>query len=308
MMGLFELVVRLVSGLVLLLCNGLFVTTEFALTRLRQFDREDLGDGWGQDLAWSMTEELEIYLTACQVGISITSILEGVVFEPAVTHLLLPVTSLFGLGTETTSWISVAVAVVIIQLMHTVWGEQSPTYLGVEKPREVVSVFAPILYGWTWVSYPLIWLGDHLAKWTLRLFNISMTRSWTQEDEESIDDPADLQRRMGELLSKGELSEERRREVVNALEISEVTTAEVMVPREDIEVIDVERSFEENLNLIAQGRFSRFPLVHGDIEDYRGTVYVPVLFREIESICDGMLEWSDVAVESMTVSADLPVS
>lgn len=306
-MGLLELISRLVSGLFLLLANGVFVTTEFAMTRLRQFDQEDLGDDGSLDLAWRMTEELEIYLTACQVGITITSILLGVVFEPGVTALIYPVTELAGMSHANTEFVSIALAVVLIQLMHTVWGEQSPTYLGVEKPREVAAVFAPVLYGWTWLSYPLIWVGDHLAKWTLSLFGISLTRSWT-EGEEDVADKFNLRRQMGELLSQGELSDERREEVINALEIDQLATSEIMVPRGDIQAIDLTRTVEENVEAITRGGFSRFPLIEGSIDSYRGVIYAPGILSHLDRLREGEMGWDEVAVETMTVRPGCPVS
>ncbi|MFB6346615.1 MAG: CNNM domain-containing protein [bacterium] len=290
----------------LLLTNGMFVTTEFAMTRLRQFDREELDGGGSLDLAWKMTEELEIYLTACQVGITITSILLGVVFEPGVTELIFPLTEVFGFSEPNTRFVSAALAVVLIQLMHTVWGEQSPTYLGVEKPLEVASVFAPVLYVWTWVSYPLIYVGDHLAKGTLGLFGISLTRSWTEDED--IEDMGDLRRQLGELLSKGELPEDRREEVINALEIEETIVEEIMIDRSQIKAINTERSVEENLELMSEERLSRFPLIDGSLDQYRGTIYVPGLIPRLTKLQEGEIQWEDVAVEMMTVSHDLPVS
>lgn len=307
MMGTVELAVRVISGFVLLAINGLFVMTEFALTRLRQFDESEFQGTSSLRLAWKMTEELEIYLTACQVGITITSILLGVVFEPGVTALILPVTARVGLGPAQTAWVSVVLAVALIQLMHTVWGEQSPTYLGVEEPKRVASFGAPIVYAWTWTSYPLIYVGDHLAKWTLRVFGVELTRSWTQEDEH-IDDETELRQRMMDLLARGDLSEERREEVVNTLEMDVRSTRSIMVDREDIRYLSTRNSTEENLAIIEQAHFSRLPLVEDSPDEYVGTVYVPPVVGQIEGLRSGEVGWEDVAVEAMTVPADLSIS
>lgn len=305
-MAISELVIRLLSGIVLLLANGMFVTTEFALTRLRQFDEEDMGDSPSLNLAWQMTEQLEIYLTACQLGITVTSILLGVTFEPGVTHLILPLTSALGIGSTESSFVAIGIAVVIIQFMHTVWGEQSPTYLGVEKPLMVARVFAPILYGWSWACSPVIYLGDHMAKATLKLFGITLDRSWT--DTETIDTPAELRQEIGKLLSKGELPDERRAEVINALEIDDLTTKSIMVPREDIRAFSTEKSVEENLDQLSEHQYSRFPLINETLDEYRGTVYIPALPPVLHELRNGDLDWEDVSVDTMTVSPDLPVS
>jgi CBS domain containing-hemolysin-like protein len=80
---------RLFGGVGLLLGNGFFVTTEFAMTRVRQFQEgEFLDHGRGLERAWNMTERLEIFLSGCQVGITICSVGLGVVAEPAVTAVI----------------------------------------------------------------------------------------------------------------------------------------------------------------------------------------------------------------------------
>jgi CBS domain containing-hemolysin-like protein len=302
-----ELIFRIFSGIFLLSLNGIFVMTEFALTRLRQHDESEFRDGGTLELAWDMTGELEIYLTACQLGITITSILLGVVFEPAITELIFPLVELIGLTANQTSFLAIGIAVVLIQFMHTVWGEQSPTYLGVERPKQVAGVFAPILYGWTWACYPVIYLGDHMAKWTLGLFNVELTRSWT-EDEGKDQPITDLRGQIGELLARGELSEERREEVLNALEIGQITTREIMVNRDSIRAVSTERSLEENLEAMGQSGFSRFPLIGESLDEYRGIIYVPGILSSLDGIKAGEITLEDLAFEVMTVSPELSVS
>lgn len=79
-----EITIRLVAGLALILVNGFFVAIEFVLTRVRQYPAEAF-DETGLRRAWEMTQDLEIYLTRCQVGITATSIAVGIVAEPALS-------------------------------------------------------------------------------------------------------------------------------------------------------------------------------------------------------------------------------
>lgn len=303
-----EITIRIVAGLVLLGLNALFVTTEFALTRLRQFDKEDLGDRRTLNLAWDMTGQLEIYLTSCQVGITLTSILLGVVFEPGVTELIHPLTALIGLSAARTSVLSVVLSVVGIQLMHTVWGEQTPTYLGVEKPIEVAALFSPVVYAWTWVAYPVIFVGDYLAKGTLHLMGITLTRSWTETSGEEIESRAELRQHLGRLLSEGELSDERRKEVLNALDIEARSTRSIMIDRSDIRAIRVDRSVEENLDLVEEHRYSRYPLIDGNLDEFLGIIYLPALLPQVDALQEGTASWEDIAAAPMSVPADLPIS
>ncbi len=299
------------AGAVLILANGFFVTTEFALTRLRQFTRAELEGSERLRRAWEMTERLEIYLTGCQLGITASSILLGVVAEPAFTVLLERVVGLVGLAPGLRHAISITASVVLINLIHKVWGEQAPTYLGVERPLEVLERLAPALWWWTKVMEPVILLGDGLAKGTLGLFGVEISRSWTEaeEDEGPITSFLELRQRLRGLLSRGEqLDSERRREVLRALEIQDIPVREVMVPRDEVTALSTRRPLAENLRTVADLRYLRFPLVGDDLDDVRGTVYLTSVFAALEELRDGRTTLETIAVEPMRVDADLPVS
>ncbi len=299
-----EIAIRLIGGILLVLANAFFVSIEFALTRLRQYSKEEIKADKGLERAWEMTKELEIYLTGCQLGISVTSILLGIVAEPAVTELLRPMVGLFGVEGQALSAISIVVGIVLINLIHKIWGEQSPTYLGVERPRQVAYYLAPGLYWWVKITYPFILLGDGLAKQTLRLFNVEMTRSWVEEDSS----PADIKGKIGDLLKSGGLSEERRDEVVKALEIDEIPVKNIMVPREDIIFLSSEKDIHENLEIIRNRMQSRYPLVGDSPDDFRGVLYASEILAHIEELQSDEIMLQDLCRADMTVNQDLPVS
>lgn len=323
-MGSLELTLRLVGGALLTLSNAFFVVTEFALTRTPQFEEEEFQETSGQRRAWEMTGELEIYLTGCQLGITTSSILLGVIAEPAVSVVLEPVLGLFGLGGATLTTVSVVVAVVIINLIHKIWGEQAPTYLGVERPKAVASYLMPGLYWWTRVMKPVIYLGDGLAKGTLGLFGVEVSRSWTEEEKEGVegedgeaeDGEAEgpltshhaVRRQVGQVLSQGDLSRERRVEVLRTLEIEEVPVREIMVAREDMIVLDAGTDLEENLHRMRAHPFDRYPLVGDTLDDVRGAVYTPAVFRDLQALQSGERTLDDVAAPPVTVPGDMPVS
>lgn len=299
-----EIAIRLISGIFLVLANAFFVAIEFALTRLRQYSEEEIKEDKGLERAWEMTKELEIYLTGCQLGISVTSILLGIVAEPAVTELLRPVVSLFGVEGQALSAISIVVSIVIINLIHKIWGEQSPTYLGVERPRQVAHYLAPGLYWWVKITYPFILLGDGLAKQTLRLFNVEMTRSWVEEESS----PADIKGKIGDLLKSRGLSEERRDEVVKAYEIDEIPVKDIMVSRDDIIFLSSEKDIHENLEIIRNRMQSRYPLVGDSPDDFRGVLYASEILAHIEELQSDDKNLQDLCRANMTVDQDLSVS
>lgn len=297
-------IVRFIAGLSLLGLNAAFVSIEFALTRLRQFDKDEVTGNWATNLAWKMTEQLEIYLTACQVGITITSILLGVVFEPAVTNLIHPLTAMMQLGPVTTSWISVLLSVGFIQFLHTVWGEQSPTYIGVESPRLVAGWLSPLLYGWAWVSYPLITVGDYFAKHTLQLFGVTLTRSWTEGES-----PRDLTGEIGEILHNSVLDEEETREVLNTIEATERPVSEVIIPTEDVVTVGIDQTPQSILEAMRANRqYTRFPLIGEDLLDCRGILYANQALGEFKDMESGQEDIQALASSALFLEHDTSIS
>lgn len=303
---------QLLGGILLVAANAFFVVIEFALTRIPQFNEEEFQDHPGLRRAWEMTDQLEIYLTGCQLGISSTSILLGIIAEPAVTELLRPVVGLFGVEGQSLSAISIVVAIILINLIHKIWGEQAPTYLGVERPKQVARYGAPVLYWWVKITYPFILLGDGVAKQTLRLFGVEMTRSWKEteleEDEESYSSRATLKKQIANLVQGKDLSEERKEEIVKSVEIDEIPTRNIMIPRNEINLLSTQDTFKENFKIIRETMKNRYPLVGADIDDFVGILYTPEILARVKELQKGDIILDDLDHYNMAVPADLKVS
>ncbi|WP_318571013.1 hemolysin family protein [Salinigranum marinum] len=299
-----ELTLRLLSGVLLILANGFFVAIEFALTRVRQYPKSEF-DVPGLKRAWEMTQDLEIYLTSCQVGISATSIAVGIVAEPALASLIDPVfenTLLTSIGAGG------ILAFVIINLLHLTHGEQTPTYLGVERTKFVARYGATPLYWFAKLLYPVIVLGDSVAKWTLGLFGVEMTGAWLETETGRVESRADLRHRLGTLLDRGNLSEERQEEILNAFTVGERPVSDIMTDREDIIFLSTAVSAQENFDRIGTSPHTRFPLIGNDPADYRGVVYVPAVVDRIDELRRGEVTFEDIAAPPMTLRADTLIS
>ncbi|WP_096388970.1 CNNM domain-containing protein [Halopenitus persicus] len=302
-----EILVRLLAGLLLILTNGFFVAIEFALTRARQFSKEEfIEDGHpALERAWKMTQDLEIYLTTCQVGITASSIAVGIVAEPALAAIFEPLfagSALAGIGA------GALIAFLIINLVHLTHGEQTPTYLGVERSRMVCRYGATPLYLCNWLISPLITLGDAVAKRTLKLFGVEMTGAWLETEEDVIETRSDLRNRLGSVLEEGGLPEERREEIMNALHVGEREVRDVMIPPEQIISLSTEVDTEENFRRMAEHPHTRYPMVGEELTDFEGIIYAPVLERHREELQTGDLDLVDLAAPPMTLPADAAIS
>jgi len=299
-----EIVFRIAAGAFLILINAYFVAIEFGLTRLRQYPESEM-DTPGLRRAWEMTDDLEFYLTTCQVWISGTSIALGIVAEPGLAALFAPFFENTGLASAGAGSL---LGFFIINMVHLTHGEQTPTYLGVERSKQVAAYGARPLYWFAWLISPLIEVGDWVAKATLGLFGVEMTGSWTEAEEEVLETRAQLRNRLGSMMEEIELPEERREEVLNALAVDELVVREVLTPADDIVSLSTTASAEENLDRIRDTPHSRFPLVGDDPNNFQGIVYAPSIVSRYDELRDGDLTFADVAAPPMTISADASVS
>jgi CBS domain containing-hemolysin-like protein len=303
-MGGIEITARLLAGVALILANGFFVAIEFGLTRARQYSKEEFMEA-GLERAWNMTDRLEIYLTSCQVGITASSIAVGIVAEPALAALFAPV---FG-GTFLASVGAGAIlAFLIINLLHLTHGEQTPTYLGVERSKQVCRYGATPLYYFAKAISPLIKLGDGIAKWTLSLFGVEMTGAWQETEADVIETRGDLHKELSSVLDESGLPKERRQEVMNALVVGDVPVRGIMVPREEIVVLSTIDSVAEIRETIEEHPHSRFPLVGENLEDFRGVIYLPSIVNRFEALTEGEIGIEDLATSPMRLPAHEEVS
>jgi CBS domain containing-hemolysin-like protein len=302
-----EISLRLVAGVGLILANGFFVAIEFDLTRARQFTEQEFVAGGHTALqrAWEMTQNLELYLTTCQVGITASSIAVGIVAEPALAALFEPLfadTRLASVGG------GAVLAFLLINLVHLTHGEQTPTYLGVERSRTVCRYGATPLYWFHRLISPIITLGDGIAKWTLKLFGVEMTGAWLETETDVIESRADLRNRLDSLLDEGGLSEERHEEVMNALRIGEQPVREVMIPAEEIVALSTAVDPAENIDRMEAHPHTRYPLIGETLSEFHGVVYVPIVTRHREAFADGTIDFTEIAAPPMTLSPDVDVS
>ena len=299
-----EVAIRLVAGVALILANGFFVAIEFALTRVRQYPESEF-EGPRLRRGWEMTDDLEIYLTSCQVGITASSIAVGIVVEPALASLFEP---FFGSTVLASVGAGGILAFLIINLLHLTHGEQTPTYLGVERSKFVVRYGATPLYYFTTLISPIIAIGDGVAKWTLRLFGVEMAGAWLDAETDSIETRADLRHELGSVLDRGNIPDERREEILNALTIGDRPIREVMTPVEDVVFLSTAVPIAENLTRVGTNPHTRLPLVGTEASDFRGIVYVPSVIDRIDDLRDGTATLEDIAAPPMTVSATTPIS
>src|SRR5690606_34014863 len=161
-----ESILLLVIAFLLVLLNGFFVAAEFSLVKLRQTRVKSIMKlyGWRGRLLGKVHEDLDAYLSACQLGITLASLGLGWIGEPAFAALLAPLLPAIAVVNEQLLHpISSCVAFLIISYLHIVIGELAPRSMATRRSEPVGVWTAAPLYAFYWLMYPAIWMLNHSA-------------------------------------------------------------------------------------------------------------------------------------------------
>ncbi|USG67298.1 hemolysin family protein [Brevibacillus ruminantium] len=276
-MELWGSVMNLFLIVVLVLLNGFFVATEFAVVKVRESRITQLvaeGNKRAENVE-QVLDNLDAYLSACQLGITLASLGLGWLGEPAIARLLHPVFQYFGLSETLVGSISFIIAFSIITFLHIVMGELAPKSLAIQRTEWVaLHVSKPIRLFYK-IMYPFIAFLNWSAAKILSLAGIQINPHQEAHTEEEIRILVSESHKSG-LIDQTELML-----VDNIFDFSETMAREIMVPRTDMVVLNLRDSFEENISLVQHGRYTRFPVVDGDKDHVVGSLHIKDLLTSV---------------------------
>jgi CBS domain containing-hemolysin-like protein len=274
------LLVALALGLVLV--NAFFVAAEFAMVRVRATRMEALvAEGhWQARLARAIQRRLDVFLSATQLGITLTSLGLGWIGEPAFAHVLAGAFAALGVSSpRVIQNASIAVGFAIITVLHIVVGELAPKSYAIRFTERVALWVALPMRIFQIVFAPALWLLHRAAKGTLALLGVTAETSGELAHSED-----ELRLLLAESHRVGELSGTKRELLENVIDYTERTARHVMVPRADIFYVSLARPLEENLAVVTQAAATRFPLCSSDIDHVIGMVHVKDLFNRRDQL------------------------
>jgi CBS domain containing-hemolysin-like protein len=249
--------ISLTAVVALLAANAFFVAAEFALVKAKGFRIQtdaDAGNSSAQ-LTLKIQANLESYLAACQLGITMASLGLGWIGEPAVAALLLPLLQPLGLSDAAIHQIAFLTGFLIFSSLHIVIGEQVPKSFAIRQPERVSMMTALPLQLFYWFAFPLTWVLDRASRGTLRLLGV---------EESTHGDALTLQEFKGVVATSrkhGKISRTRATMMKNLIELDERPVGWVMVPRHEVTVLRTSATDEDNLRKIADKKHSRYPLL-----------------------------------------------
>jgi CBS domain containing-hemolysin-like protein len=266
--------ILLVLGLVLL--NGLFVAAEFALVKVRdtQLDALVAKGNRRAKAARFILANLNSFLSATQLGITMASLGLGWVGEPIFTALLSPVLVWLHVGSEALRHsISFAVGFTALTFLHISAGELAPKWTAIQHPLPI-SLWAAYPLRWFYVvSYPFGWLLNRTAQWLVRQAGIETLSGAPAHS------PEELRLVVSSSKEQAGRSALGREIVLNALDLRGRVAREVMRPRREIVSLDSAASIANCLEVAEKTRYSRFPLCEGgDLDKTLGVIHIKDLY------------------------------
>lgn len=267
------------TALFLVFLNGFFVASEFSIVKVRGTKIEELVRKGKKHahLASGMVHNMDEYLSATQLGITIASLGLGWIGEPAFAALFLPLLSAFGsLDLVVAHTISAGMAFLLITFLHIVLGELAPKSLAIQKPEPVILAASGGMTLFYKASYPFIWVLNKAAFLFLKIFGIHPV-----DELGSAHSEEELRIILAKSLEKGVLDAEEQQLLDRVFAYGDRSARQIMVPSGDVIFMDIHNSFRENAELARKSRHTRYPLCDHSLGNVLGIVHIKDLVWKI---------------------------
>lgn len=259
--------IYLIIFAILIALTAFFVATEFAIVKVRQSRIDQLvAEGkTGSQAAKQVTSHLDEYLSACQLGITVTALGIGMVGEPTFEFILHPMFESIGISTDYIHVFTIGAAFVIATFLHVVVGELAPKTIAIQKAEAVTLAFSKPIQIFYKILYPFIWVLNGSARLLLKLFGMKPA-----SEHELSHTEEELRLLLSESYKSGEINQNELNYVNNVFEFDDRIAREIMVPRTDIVGFELHASFEEVLTVVSEERYTRYPIYEGDRDNIIG--------------------------------------
>jgi CBS domain containing-hemolysin-like protein len=271
---------RLFIILLLIFLNGFFVASEFALVKVRssQLDLLEEEGNRRASLANHVISNLDAYLSATQLGITLASLALGWIGQPYVASLLAPALYHIGIGSKAVvDGISITVGFALITYFHIVLGELTPKTISIRKALETSLWVSAPLHLFYLIFRPAIWFLQISAAGILRLLRLDPVA-----ENELGHSEEELRVILTESDSKAEVPPLSKELLINALDFRRRVVRDIMTPRGDVIYLDAEDSFEANLQVAQESNHTRFPLVQAHLDNTIGLIHIKDLMKEMK--------------------------
>lgn len=293
---------KILATLALVVANAFFVMAEFSAVGARAGRLEELShSSLLARLAMRIKNQLGLYLSSCQVGVTLASLGLGAVTAPAVAVILQPVLGAIGLH-EHSAVIAFIIALALSSSLHIVVGEQAPKTWAIKFADRALPVIALPLICFTFLFYPAIWLLSWVTNSVLKLGGVDIEKSGEMPHTE-----AELRGLVEQAVESGTISGSSEQIITSAFDLGELTVRQIMTPRTEVDYLLLDQPIGQVLSRVQKTAYTRLPLCDSDIDHVVGMVHMKDLFAHLKLV-PGKLKLMDEGGETIAIPTGLPGS
>ena len=266
----------IVAAILLVILNGLFVAAEFAFVKIRHSRLDILAKDGNRRAQAALfgKENLDAYLSVCQLGITLASLGLGWLGEPAVAALLRPIFAALGIDNPSlVHSLSIIIGFSIITFAHVTFGELAPKTISIRMAEKTVLILAVPMRVFYILFFPAVKVLNEAARLTLVLFGAA---SWHSD---AAHDPEELKILLAESKEEGHIDEAEERFVTNIFNMDKRLVRDLMVHRTKVISLSIDDTVDEAIHLIKKHGFTRFPVYESDKENIKGFIHAKDLLR-----------------------------
>lgn len=271
-----HIAISLILVVLFLAMNAFFVIAEFALVRVRKSQLE-IAQSQGKSgaaNALKIANNVNAYLSACQLGITLASLALGWLGEPAFSELIRPLFELFGAPEAVITVCAVAIGYFIMTTLHVVTGELIPKSLAIfSTERYALKTATPLLWFYK-ITYPIMWLFNSITNGVVRMLGHDPA------NEHEVYTGDEIKILIDESTESGLIDPEQNEFVDNVLDLGDKDAEAIMTPRTDVVFLDMDDPLEENLSIVHQYKYTRYPICRGSRDHVVGFVHIKDLYGQ----------------------------
>ena len=267
--------------LFLVALNGVFVAAEFAIVKVRisQVESKSLGGNKLAKGALIVVNNLDAYLSATQLGITLASLGLGWIGEGVVAKIVVNIMELIGYKADATlaHQIAVPVSFLLITVLHIVFGELAPKSIAIRYPERTTMMLAAPLRAFYWLFKPAIWVLNGFAGFILKLVGVPIVHEHDTHTED------ELRLLLAESKESGTINFSEHELIENVFKFDDRVAEQIMIPRTQVVAINVLANFDEVITKINEEGYSRMPVYENTIDNVVGIVYSKDLLKVVHT-------------------------
>ncbi|MCZ1265316.1 hemolysin family protein [Paenibacillus tundrae] len=279
-------ILNIVLLIILIALTAFFVASEFAVVKIRTSRVDQLVAEGNKKaiLAKKVVSDLDYYLSACQLGITVTALGLGALGKPTVERLLYPVFNYLDVSASISAVASYAIAFILVTFLHVVVGEMAPKTMAIQFSEKLTLLLSPPLYWFGKIMYPFIWALNGASRVLLRAFGVKPAgheQAYSEDEIKII---------MNQSYEGDENNKTKLSYLENVFVFDERDAKDIMVPRTELVTLNQNMTYDDIIPILDEHNYSRYPVIEdGDKDRIVGVVNVKKILPDMVALREHQL-------------------